>query len=254
VEALLVDGSAVATATSYTFYNVQGTHQITATFAPSVGGTDVPEEIGDLTIRGRFVHAFTGVPLSGVAVRGAVPPSTILSTLTTSNANGEFSITTDTRTVVAGGAVRGFSGKLSCYFSTLYDSLATVKRYSDGRLAILHNPFDLIRHGTKNVDPVTTSIVDLGNVPLWPAKTIMLTSDVPVKFSIVYSEEAHSTGNTLLKTQHTVTDIVALDYNVVVTATDGNGTVYTSPIKRYAADADCTPAALRLSGGVLTWQ
>jgi len=223
------------------------------TTIPEPAAEEPSEEISELTIHGRFVDAFTGDPIPNVPLKGVVPPSTLLATIGYGDANGYFSITTDV-TTLANNSVRGFSYRESCYFFNQGDSLATVKRYEDGHLAIIRNNFDLIPRGSLFIDPLTSSDVDLGDVPLWPAKTIDVNSDVPVKFIIPYSEESISVGNTLFKTHHTVSDIAVLDYDVVVQVTDENGNVYTSPVQHYSADADCTDAILNFANGVATWE
>jgi prepilin-type N-terminal cleavage/methylation domain-containing protein len=249
LESLIVDGSPQATTSSYTFEVVDEDHVIEVTFA-----AEAQPEITELTIHGRFVHAFTDVPIQGVPVRGAIPPAIAKSIVATSDANGEFTVTTTVADLEPGGAIRPFTYKMSCYFSSQNDNLATVKRYDDGRLGILHNPFDLIIRGSKYIDPVTTSYVDLGDIPLWPAKSITINSDVPVQFVIPYTEEAHTSGNVLLKTEHRLNDVVALDYDVAVTLTDGDGAVYESPVQHYAADANCDRAILNFENGIAAWE
>jgi hypothetical protein len=137
---------------------------------------------------------------------------------------------------------------------TVSNSLATIKRNTDNSLGLFTNHFDLIKPGSLYRNPLTTSDVDLGDVPLWPAKAIVINSDVPVKFTIQYPEESFSQGNTLYKTQHLLQNAVPLDYNTTVKLTDSAGAVYVSPVQRYSRDAGCAQAVVNFSGGQFTWQ
>ncbi|MDB4516858.1 prepilin-type N-terminal cleavage/methylation domain-containing protein [Crocinitomicaceae bacterium] len=249
LESLVVDGFPHATTSSYTFEGVDGDHAIEAVFAE-----EAPPEITNITIHGRFVHAFTNEPLSGVTLHGKIPPVNTWQTVGYSDSNGEFTITTTVSDIEARGGLQPFSYKHSCFITNASDPLATIKKHDDGHILIKHNPFDLIKTGTKWIDPVTSEYVELGDVPLWPSKTIKVNSDIPASFKISYLEEGISWGNTLFKTLHTVSDIVALDYDVVVVVTDSNGTVFTSAIQHYPADADCADAILNLEEGILSWE
>ncbi len=211
-----------------------------------------PVDLSLLTIRGQFVHAFTGDPVANVDIKGVVPPSTLLTTLLTANTDGTFEFTATTDDVTTA-KVKPHSYRIPCYMYGQIYPLAGIGRNQDQSLKIYTNHFDLIKSGSLYRDPLTTSLVDLGKVPLRPAKTILINSDIPVKFTIPFTEESGSVGNSLYKLSHKLSDVVPLDYDVIVKLTDEQGTVYTSPVQRYAQDAGCADAILNLENGEVTW-
>ena len=131
--------------------------------------------------------------------------------------------------------------------------VAALFRNSDGSLYLKSFLFDLV-NGDRTINPLVTNSIALGDVPLWPAKSITVNSDIPVKLYIGYPEEGRSSGNSLLKTQHSLSDVVPLEYDVVVRLTDGSNNVYYSPSHRYVLQDGCFQATLSFNAGQFNWQ
>jgi hypothetical protein len=250
IERVAVDGTDIGTTTTYTFSNVQDDHTISVVFATA----NVAENLDELTIQGRFVHAFTGAPLPNIPMKHLVPPSTLYSTFMQSDANGEFTFMVNTQDIAPTKSKPYTYYGVSCYMSGVSSGLAVITRNEDNSLMLGRNPFDLIPPGSLYINPITTRNINLGNIPLWPSKKIIINSDISVKFKVEYPEERSSLGNTLYKTAHVLSATVPLDYDTVVKLTDEAGNVYTSPAYRYSRDAGCSDAVLTFSNGVFTWQ
>ncbi len=234
-----VDGVSAGTTTSYTFTHVTGDHTIHATFSEVTESPDV------VTISGRFIDKFTLQPVTNVAIRMALPLQPFLMNV---GSNGEFSFSTSTVNILPTKHI-GFLYTVPCYMKPPNDSLATIVRNSDSSLALYTQRFNE-PHGSRYIDPLTTATVDLGDILLWPAKNFVLNSDIPVSFSI----PGASGGNTLFKTQHSMTNAVPLDFDVAVVLKDQAGNIYTSPTHRYDRTAGCAQSVLTFNGGVFTWQ
>ena len=250
VESVTVDGTNVGTSTAYTFTNVTADHTISATFQT----IETVENLGDLTIHGRFIDAFTNAPLSDIVIKTIIPPSPFYSTLMNSDTNGEFTFTLTTTDIEPTEHKQFTYYGVSCYMSGVESGLAVITKNTDSSLRLGRNPFDLIARGSLYIDPITTSNINLGDIPLWPAKTIIINSDIPVQFKIEIPEEAISQGNTLYKTAHKLNFVVPLDYDTVVKLTDNVGNIYLSPAHRFDREAGCSDAILNFESGQFTWE
>jgi prepilin-type N-terminal cleavage/methylation domain-containing protein len=241
IEAVTVDGVNVGTSTVYEFANVIEDHTIEATFSA------LSVDLSLLTIHGRFIDRFTEEPVENVQIQYS---GGIWRTFMYSGADGRFSFSTTTEDVDVGIAHKPFSHRHTCYKHAPSDPLATIHRNEDGSLAIYRNMFDGIPHGSLYIDPLTTSDVDLGDLPLWPAKRLQVNSDIPVQLSIDHVEGGST--NLSYKTAHV--KYVPLDDDLTVSLTDEDGTIYQSEVYRYPRDAGCETGTLTFADGVFTWE
>ncbi|MDO8649692.1 MAG: peptidoglycan-binding domain-containing protein, partial [Candidatus Berkelbacteria bacterium] len=209
---------------------------------PTPTPTPAPNNPGTLSISGRFINTFTKLPLTNVAI--STDAGNIYS-----NANGEFSFSTTTTDVTTAHS-KGIPFYTNCYLQLGH--VAAIFRNSDNSLYLKSFLFDLV-NGDRTINPLTTNNVALGDVPLWPSKTITVNSDIPVQLYIGYPEEGRSVGNSLYKTQQILSNVVPLEYNTTVRLTDGTGNVYYSPVHRYSLQDGCSQAVLNFSGGQFAW-
>lgn len=209
-------------------------------------------EIPDLStvnIEGRFIDGVTDEPIANVRVWD--PEVGINNALDVSNSNGEFAFTTDTTAVTqTAGNQTGYStGR--CYFENW--GLTSILRNNDDTLRLSAVLFDFIP-GNFLLDPILSPDVDLGEVTLWPATGLSLSSDIPVKLTVPYEEEDKSLGNTQLRTAHKLSNAIPLEQPVSVILTDSSGNEYVSPSKTYPIDKGCSTAVLTFQNGEFNWQ
>ena len=95
--------------------------------------------------------------------------------------------------------------------------------------------------------------VDFGDIQQWPAAPFALTSDVPVRINIYYPEEGQGSGNTLFKTNHSLANVIPLEYNARAQLTDASSTVYYSPYAKFALSQGCNAVSLDFKGGSFEW-
>lgn len=211
------------------------------------------------TFRGRLINALSGVPLANVSFGGYSSNSPIngasysvkLPQFTT-DANGAFSFSTTTDDMVSVLRTKAlFASWPSCY-----DSISSaLVRYIDIPRAHIGGWFGSIYPSTsvrRQPTPLTSSVMDLGDIPNWPSATFFLYSDIPVQFSISYGTTG--IGGSYFKTVQTSSNVLPLEYDIHVKLTDRAGTVYYSPSLRLPATYGCAPQALSFIGGQFTWE
>lgn len=105
--------------------------------------------------------------------------------------------------------------------------------------------------------PVTGSQIDLGDIPFWPAVDIKIQTDIPVKFSVYYSDGYNSgggSGNIGYLTTHYLSNSVPLNLDVWAKLTDNSGKVYYSPPVKLSLDYGCIPKVLSFFNGQFKWE
>ncbi|MEK7510057.1 MAG: IPT/TIG domain-containing protein [Patescibacteria group bacterium] len=136
-----------------------------------------------LTFKGRFIDTFTKEPLVGVPVRswgGSWWSSTPQSALT--NANGEFSFTLKT----ADFSYMVFGTWPSCYDSKWY-SAYSYYGFNDTLYAYVEaNP--LVGGSTDFSFPISSGIIDFGDITFWPYGNFRMQSDTPALYSLYYRD------------------------------------------------------------------
>lgn len=222
---------------------------LTPTTSPTPTPIPTPINLDVVTIRGRFVHNFTREPLANVSIRVGTDPSG-LPLFIYSGTNGEFYFSTSTIDVTQT-KPKGFPFYINCYLQLGH--VAAIFRNPDSSLYLASFLFDL-KSGDRFINPLTTSDINLGDVPLWPAKSITVNSDIPVQLYISYPEEGRSVGNSLFKTQHSLSNVVPLEYDTITRLTDGAGNVHYSPSHKYTLRDGCSQAILNFSNGQFSWQ
>ena len=113
--------------------------------------------------------------------------------------------------------------------------------------------FDFLA-GDLDINPLMSADIEIGEVPLWPATTLFLRSDVPVQVSVSYPEENKVLGNSQFQTEHKVWNAIPLEHSTVVSVTDQNGVMYYSPEVTLPVSNGCDAAILNFANGELTWQ
>lgn len=208
---------------------------------------EIPD-LSSIEIEGRFIDGVTDEPIANVRVWD--PEVGINTALDVSNGDGEFTFTTDTTAVTqTAGNQTGYStGR--CYFENW--GLTSILRNSDDTLRLSAVLFDFIP-GNFVLNPILSPEVDLGDVTLWPATGLSLSSDIPVKITIPYEEEDKSLGNTQLRTAHKLSNAIPLEQPATVILTDSSGNDYESPEKTYPIEKGCSTAVLTFQNGVFTW-
>ncbi len=211
-----------------------------------------------LTIKGRYVNKFTGNPLANIMLRLVKSPSETLGDYYT-NSNGDFSITMSTADITQS------ISKVIFHFANCYISdngiligrypttgyLTDFPNYPANSIYVWVNTFDLSKTG--KYFAVSSSELNVGDVPLWPSTDIAVSSDIPVQMSIEYPEEGRGGGNILYKTYHYLSNVVPLSYDARVKLTDSSANIYYSPYKNYGLENGCAPVSLAFSNKQFSW-
>ena len=208
-------------------------------------------EIPDLSvinISGRFVDGVTGESVANVRVWD--PEVGMNTSLDVSDSAGKFAFETDTTSVTeTAESSTGYStGR--CYFENW--GLTSILRNADDTLRLRATQFDF-KPGDLVINPLTSPDIDLGDVPLWPATGLSFSADIPVKLYIPYPEEDKSLGNTLLRTDHKLSNAIPLEQPVSVRLVDKDGVEYVSPEKTYPLSKGCSTVTLNFRDGEFSW-
>jgi len=164
-----------------------------------------PVAFGTVTIRGRFVDKFTGIPLASGTFGWINNESS--SVMSPSGADGLFSITTTLTDIVPGNFIGDYHTYPFGHFDELgrktyqywprgdpnycykYLNVLHITKYADGTATVEIDNFDL---QPNIVVPITESDVNLGDIPVWRAVETSVWSDKYVSATIYYQEEAHN--------------------------------------------------------------
>lgn len=204
-----------------------------------------PEEV---TLNGTFVNGVTGDPVANVSIWDeAVGMNT---TIAESDASGDFVFDVDT-TDISESSSYETSFTTGCYFQNW--GFTDISRNGDDSLRLMAILFDF-EPGDLVEDPLTDEQFDLGDIPLWPATTLLLAADVPVQVRVAYPEENKMLKNTSFRTEHKIWNAIPLEQPTTVELIDQNGTVYESPELTLPIDNGCTAARLEFSNGQMTWR
>ena len=204
--------------------------------------------LDSVNISGKFIDAVTKEPLSGVRIWD--PEIGLNTFITESSATGEFTFVSDTTEITQAKALNT-NYTTGCYFQNW--GFTSINRNPDDSLRLKAVFFDFIL-GDFAINPIMEADVDLGEVPLWPATTLLLRSDVPVKVSVSYPEENKTLGNSQLQTEHKIWNAIPLEQPTVVRLTDQDGTMYYSPELTLPVSNGCSAAVMNFSSGEITWQ
>jgi hypothetical protein len=149
------------------------------------------------------------------------------------NANGEFSFSTSQD--LGANGVKMFAFWPSCYMQ----GSVLLQKMTTGNLIAKADVFGTYSDISKNV---VNNQADFGDISLWPAVSVNISSDIPVRFSIDFNTgagELGGTGNSNYKTSHYLSNVVPLNYDVRVILTDANGVNYYSPYTKLPISNGC---------------
>lgn len=191
-----------------------------------------------VNVTGRIIDTFSKLPLANVSLWGG--------TSTKTNTNGEYTISATTTGIAAGTGKNLFIASPACY----KQKPVSLYNFTDG----IYVNYRSVDFGNVTYKPIWSPDVVQKDFELWPAVTININSDIPVKFEIPYPEEGSSVGNSLFKTSHSLSYVLPLDYNVRVKLTDQSGSIYYSPYIILPRDYGCAPKTLNFLGGQFVWQ
>jgi len=219
------------------------------------------------TFRGRLIDALSGAPLPNVQFGGYSGGSNLDGTYYsvtlprfTSDANGEFSYTTTTDDFVT----KTRSRSILAGWPACNDVVTThLYRYPDlPRAKTSAGYFSWIYQLPSAFDPyysLTTSVIDFGNLTLWPASRYIITfSDIPSAFYLSFQKSdgtlTGGSGNTNYTAEHVLSDSIPLEINSRVRFVDQAGKEYISPFTRLSSDARCQITTLSFMDGTFQWE
>lgn len=204
-----------------------------------------PEQV---TLSGTFVNGVSGEPVADVSIWD--PEVGMDTVIAESSDTGDFSFDVDTTGITESNPHEtGFS--TGCYIQNW--NLTEISRNDNDSLRLAATLFDF-EPGDLVVDPLTEAELAMGDIPLWPATTLLLASDVPVQVRIAYAEEDKMLENTSFQTEHKIWNAIPLEQTTTVELTDQNGTVHESPELTLPFSNGCTAATLEFANGEFTWQ
>ncbi|MEZ4104136.1 MAG: hypothetical protein R3B60_02525 [Candidatus Paceibacterota bacterium] len=210
-----------------------------------------PEPLPDLSevnISGKFINGITKAPISNVRIWD--PEIGMNTIITESSSSGDFSFTSNT-TEIDQVSTLYTNYTTGCYFQNW--GFTSISRNPDDSLRLKAVLFDF-KPGDLLINPITKTDIELGNIPLWPAATLLLSSDIPVKVSISYPEENKVLGNNILQNDHKIWNAIPLEHPTTVRLTDQNGNVYNSPEVTLPNSDSCSVGRLNFTNREFTWQ
>jgi len=131
-------------------------------------------------------------------------------------------------------------------------SLGSGYSLSSGVVSASFDEFDLVAREPKIFTFISPEI-DLGTINFWPAVSLNVSSDVPVKISISYPEEETSHGFSLYTTSRKLSNVIPLNYNVRVELIDEAGSSHFSPYIKLGLDHGCSDVTLKYFNGQFQW-
>lgn len=229
--------------------------------------TATPIPITDITVSGRLVNEFTGEPILGARFYSGgiidLPSDPLLT-----NSNGEFTISTNVEEMTVtpyGGMWAMYTPSNSCSF---YAVSLSVNRYPGNPNWSIKHPDGsvLVRYGSNIsssavyfpiIDSLDKTFLDVGDLPVRPATTIQITSDIEVS----YRTEAQDTsvyfignGNSFYKTFHADSSrIIPFNMPMRIRLADSDGNLYYSPYFTVDMAQGCDSSiSLDFSNGAFT--
>jgi len=199
-----------------------------------------------VTVHGRIVDRFTQVPLANISILSDSDPVTGRRTFST-DVNGEFSFSVPT-----GDLAENKSKNLFATWPACYKAQGSGLSRSFVMMNASLGEFDLV-YDSKHF-PFISPEIDLGTISLWPAVTLNISSDIPVRFWVAYPEEKSASGGSLYKTSHTLSNVIPLDYNIRVEVIDESGNSYFSPYIKLGLDHGCSDVTLKYFNGQFQWE
>lgn len=207
-----------------------------------------------VTFKGRMVDALSNDPIPNVSFSTWSGSSWLSAFIT--GANGEFSYLADTSSLIDPTVLYKsyFHGVPQCNDATgLY-----LMRYPDfprttfsGWYGGLY-PLTSVR---RQYLPVTSSVMDFGDVPMWPSADFIHTfSDIPSGFYVYYTQGGGGMGNINYTIQHGLQNTPPLDTDVYVQYKDKAGNLYNSPNTRFTSDSRCQIAVQSFMNSTYQWE
>lgn len=211
-------------------------------------------DFDSVTIHGRFIDYFTNEPIGGVDIKKTA--SSQDATIQVDSTSGEFTIqTTISELISKTSGVKGFVYYPPCYF---YAQSINIFKYTDGRLTVESNEFDLTRGDPSDIHEITSSTIELGDVTVWPATRITMYFDQELSPWIEYPEEGKSVGNVnyMMNTVgYLGGNIIPFNYPLTVKLKDRDGNVYEAPSYTHDREHGCNvPVILNYFNGEFTWE
>jgi len=104
----------------------------------------------------------------------------------------------------------------------------------------------------RKVTPVGSD-ADIGDMLVWPVTGFNLTSDIPVRFDVIYQNGTSGGGNSLYKTSHGFSTIYAVNTPTSIVLTDQAGKKYASQYVTYGLSQHCSQVTLNFANGQFSW-
>lgn len=181
-----------------------------------------------IKVKGKLINAITKQPVSNVTIesKSKFSPSNV-----ETDSNGEFYFevntslelkTSDNQTESA-----EFIFKKDCY---LQSSISFKRNYDEKKLALVKKSFDkqLVIKEILNQENITITELEL-----YPASTLRIDSDIPVKSTIYFKSKVSGTELVLIKNNNlavedTIENILPVGYEVKIDLTESSGTTFSS--------------------------
>lgn len=205
-----------------------------------------------VTFTGRMIDALSGAPMPNI-IFSEWTASGWIKRFTT-GANGEFSYSTTTASLIDP-AIRNQSlvaGWPSCNDATTL-SLSRFPDFPRTAFGGWYGQFYPLSSVRRQYLPVASSVMNLGDVPMWPSTDFIHTfTDIPSGFMVNYS--GGGMGNINYTIQHILQNTPPLGVDIYVQYKDRVGTIYNSPFTRLSTDTRCQIATHSFMNGTYQWE
>lgn len=198
----------------------------------------VPDPV---TFSGRLTNRFTGQALANARLYSSGGVSY-------ADANGSFSVSTTTADIISPHTKNPVGSWPVCYANW-----SQILYPGSSQITWSNHLFDLQANAAV---PLTESVNNLGDVPMWPMTRIAFNADTSLRAFVNYPDSGYYSGSAAGGTNSTAYEvqILALNTDLKVGLWDSAGNTYYPPSIKIATENACAAKTLSYYGGQFKWE
>lgn len=191
-------------------------------------------------LHGKLIDQLSGKAISGAFLQSAYAYSP---SVVRTNSGGNFAFDVSTDFILTDGERKGQPQNGGSWFLSggCYQGFSLSLQKGNGRfMSLVKSGFD---QEESSVEIGKSQDIDVGTLSLYPSAHIMTKTDVPAGFDIYFKYKNltgfNGAGNSTLKTEHLLSGVLPVDYDIFIRFTTGSGMIFDSGKFRVPADATC---------------
>ena len=230
----------------------------------SIGKCKIEDsELERITLKGKLVDQLTGEPVAGAKLVSAYEfsPQKVIT-----DANGNFRFEVGTDFIVKEGPEVGKSDvggqwdfNAGCYKYATLSMMRNQEIWEDGRLIDFY-PLSITKHEfdtEENSREVVGTIVDLGELKIYPSATLITKTDIESSLDVFYKyknlEGYNGPGQGGYSMSHSLSKAVPLGYDTHLVFTDESGREYETSEYSAPTQSTCGIVTLSFKNGKSEW-